>query len=78
MSLIKRPRKAAFHSHHNMDFTAPVLTRTDANINFNWGTGFPTSGVDPDTFSVRWTGKVQAQKTERYTFYTRTDDGVRL
>ena len=36
------------------------------------------NGVGPDTFSVRWDGEVVAQKSERYTFYSRTDDGVRL
>jgi hypothetical protein len=63
---------------NNSDFTAPVLTRTDSNINFNWGTGSPAAGIDPDTFSVRWTGKITAPTTGRYTFYSTTDDGVRL
>ncbi len=63
---------------NNSDFTAPVLTRTDSNVNFNWGTGSPAAGIDPDTFSVRWTGKITVPTTGRYTFYTTTDDGVRL
>ncbi|CAH1201555.1 hypothetical protein PAECIP111893_01653 [Paenibacillus plantiphilus] len=63
---------------NNMDFTSPMAERTDANINFNWGTGSPASGVDPDTFSVRWKGLIKPQYTETYTFYTNTDDGVRL
>ena len=64
--------------YSNMDFTGTSMTRTDAAVNFNWGTGGPSSTIGTDTFSVRWTGRVQAEKTERYTFYTRTDDGVRL
>jgi uncharacterized delta-60 repeat protein len=63
---------------NNMDFTAPVLTRNDSNINFNWGTGSPDPRIDPDTFSVIWSGAIQAPTTGRYTFYTTTDDGVRL
>ncbi len=63
---------------NNMDFTAPVATRNDPEINFNWGTGAPLAGMAPDTFSVRWTGKIQVPTTGRYTFYTTTDDGVRL
>src|SRR3954469_5378407 len=55
---------------NNMDFTAPVFSRTDAKIDFNWGTGSPASGMDADTFSVRWTGQIQAPTTGRYTFYT--------
>lgn len=63
---------------NNMDFTNPIALRTDNNINFNWGTGSPAPGVDPDTFSVRWNGLIKPQYTETYTFYTNTDDGVRL
>jgi hypothetical protein len=50
---------------------------------FNPPTG-PVSGkpvnasIDPDSFSVRWEGQVQAQYTQTYTFITRGDDGVRL
>lgn len=61
-----------------INFTQRKLTRTDATINFDWGTGSPNAAIGPDTFSVRWTGQVQPQFSETYTFYTRTDDGVRL
>jgi hypothetical protein len=57
---------------------APVLTRTDPVVDFQWVTGIPGSGVNPDQFSVRWTGQVQPQCTEAYTFYVLSDDGVRL
>ena len=36
------------------------------------------SQIAPDTFSVRWTGQVQAQFSETYIFFTESDDGVRL
>jgi fibronectin type 3 domain-containing protein len=55
-----------------------VLTRTDATVNFNWGGGSPDPSVPADHFSARWTGQVQAQFSETYTFYTESDDGVRL
>jgi hypothetical protein len=64
--------------YNNIDFTNLRLTRTDPTVNFNWGTGSPAGGIQGDTFSVRWTGEVQPQFTETYTFYTVTDDGVRL
>lgn len=54
------------------------LTRTDATVNFDWGNGSPHASVDVDTFSVRWSGQVQAQFSEAYTFHTVSDDGVRL
>ena len=55
-----------------------ALTRIDPTINFNWGQNSPGPSVSRNSFSVRWTGFVQPQFTETYTFYTKTDDGVRL
>ena len=63
---------------NNTDFTAWKLNRTDATVNFNWGSGSPASGIAGDTFSVRWTGEVQPQYNETYTFHLLHDDGVRL
>ncbi len=62
----------------NYNYTNLKETRTDASINFDWGTGSPTSSIGADGFSARWTGQLEAQYTERYTFYTNTDDGVQL
>lgn len=56
----------------------PTLVRTDAVVNFDWGTGSPDPTISTDYFTVRWTGMVQPQFSETYTFYTRTDDGARL
>jgi hypothetical protein len=65
--------------YKGMNFENRVLTRTDLQINFNWGDpGGPDPVVGNDNFSVRWTGEVEAAFTETYTFYPRTDDGVRL
>jgi len=61
------------------DFENFILTRTDPQINFNWGDpGSPDPTVSEDNFSVRWIGEVEAAYTETYTFYPKTDDGVRL
>ncbi|WP_225225866.1 PA14 domain-containing protein, partial [Komarekiella delphini-convector] len=64
--------------YDNKDFTNLKLTRTDAAVNFDWGSGSPAASVGADTFSVRWTGQVEAKYSETYTFYTTADDGVRL
>ncbi|HUW83262.1 MAG TPA: Calx-beta domain-containing protein, partial [Phycisphaerae bacterium] len=64
--------------YDNIDFTALTLTRVDATVNFNWGSGSPDPSMGADTFSIRWTGQVQPLYSETYTFYTNTDDGVRL
>jgi hypothetical protein len=64
--------------YDNIDFTNLAVTRTDATVDFNWGSGSPHTSMGVDTFSVRWTGKVQPQYSGTYTFFTSTDDGVRL
>ena len=61
-----------------LDFTGKTVNRTDSQINFNWDNKSPVSLIAPTTFSVRWTGKIKAAKTERYTFHVNSDDGVRL
>jgi len=63
----------------SLAFRTLVLTRTDPQINFNWGDpGSPDESVKVDDFSAKWTGEVEAAFTETYTFYTNTDDGVKL
>lgn len=57
---------------------SPTLTRTDAVVDFTWGQGSPHASLPIDNFSVRWTGRVQPQFSETYTFYTLNDDGTRL
>jgi len=54
-----------------------ALKRVDAQVNFDWG-GAPADGLPEDQFSVRWSGTVQSPATGRFTFYTESDDGVRL
>jgi len=60
------------------EFTQLRLTRTDAIVDFSWGTGSPHATVGADTFSVRWTGQIIPRYSEIYTFHTVSDDGVRL
>lgn len=48
----------------------PVMTRTDPLVFFYWFAGkdgWP-EGVDPQSFSCRWTGHVEAPTTENYRF----------
>ena len=63
---------------NNANFTGTTKTRLDSTINFSWGTGAPITGIAGNSFSVRWTGFVQPQYSQTYTFRTNTDDGVRL
>ncbi len=62
----------------NTNFTNLKLTRTDAQLNFDWGTGSPDASVGADTFSVRWSGQLLVPETGSYTFSTLNSDGARL
>ncbi len=64
--------------YNGTSFNTLVTSRTDASVNFDWGSGAPASGVGSDQFSVRWSGQVQPRYSGSYTFYTWSDDGVRL
>lgn len=59
-------------------FTARKLTRTDATVNFQWGSGSPDAALTSDTFSGRWSGWVQIPESGTWTFHVTADDGVRL
>ena len=60
------------------DFGKLVLTRIDPQIDFPWAGAEADPAVGASNFSIRWTGDVCAQFNETYTFYTITDDGIRL
>ena len=61
------------------DFSGPpLLTRTDAAINFDWDYRSPAPGIPQENFCVRWTGVLRAPQTGTYTFEITTDDGMRV
>lgn len=64
--------------YNHLNFRGNFLTRVDLNLDFNWDQGSPSPLIAPDTFSVRWTGFVVPAYSENYTFYTNSDDGVRV
>ena len=57
---------------------SPVLTRTDATVDFDWNDDSPAPQVNSNFFSARWTGQVKAPVSGSYTFTVTSDDGVRL
>ena len=63
---------------NGMTLTGTPVTRVDPNINFDWDTGSPAAGIGTNNFSARWTGKVTPKVTGTHTFYTQSDDGIRL
>jgi hypothetical protein len=53
--------------------------RDDGPVSFDWSNTGPVGVFNFDTdYSVRWTGSVLPPVTGTYTFYTTSDDGVRL
>jgi hypothetical protein len=62
----------------NSDFTGLKFTRRDGTIDFNWGTGSPDSRIGRDTFSVRWTGQMQAVEAGAYFLRSLSDDAIRV
>ncbi len=56
----------------------PVLERVDDRIGFDWGSGSPDPRLDPDRFSVRWTGRLVPASGGPCRLSVTSDDGVRL
>ena len=70
-------------TYSNIDLSTPVCTGViDSQVFFN-GAGQPAippscPSLTGTNFNVRWTGLLQPPYSDTYTFYTMTDDGVRL
>ncbi|MHC4356847.1 MAG: PA14 domain-containing protein, partial [Planctomycetota bacterium] len=62
----------------------PVLTRVDPQIDFDWGGGdvpgenSPDAGIAVDEFSARWSGELEVDITDAYTFSIGANNGFRL
>lgn len=64
--------------YDNSNFTGLKFKRRDGTIDFNWGTGSPDSRIQRDTFSVRWTGQMQAIEGGSYFLRSLSDDAIRV
>ncbi len=64
--------------YNNTNFTNLANEQLDPTVNFNYGTGSPASNMEGNTFSIRWEGSIKVPREGAYTFYTNSDDGVRL
>jgi hypothetical protein len=67
-----------YHGTSGNPWRELILERIDPTVNFNWGTASPDASINADGFTVRWTGMITVPNSATYTFYTQTDDGVRL
>ncbi len=66
-----------YYATNNLTGT-PFTTRVDASVNFNVSSGSPVNGLPADNFSIRWDGYIYIPVAGSYTFYERSDDGMRL
>lgn len=55
-----------------------IVTRKDSKIDFNWKSESPAAGIDSNSFSIRWQGKIKPVYSDQYTFSVSSDDGVRV
>ncbi len=62
----------------DMGFTSRKIKKVDAKIDYDWIFGSPDPLIQPDTFSVRWTGQVKVDNNETYSFCVTSDDGFKL
>ncbi|MCM3905751.1 MAG: glycoside hydrolase family 3 C-terminal domain-containing protein [Pyrinomonadaceae bacterium] len=56
----------------------PALVRTDAEVNFDWGSLNPAAEVVADNFSIRWTGKLTPPESGKYLLGTAGNGGLRV
>jgi phage tail-like protein len=65
--------------YDGINFDRLMQVRIDPVVDFDWKSHSPIPETMPiDVFSVRWSGQVQPEHSEIYTFHTLSDDGVRL
>jgi hypothetical protein len=70
---------------NNTDLSGqPVLTRVDPEIDFSWGNAdvpgenSPDASINVDDFSARWSGELEVDITDTYTFNITANNGFRL
>jgi len=68
-----------FAEYYNNEYLigSPAFTRQEGNLQLNWGTNAPGSGVNADNWSARFAADPYFQDGT-YRFYILADDGVKL
>lgn len=74
----KKGLKGSYFSNSNLNGTA-VVERQDEQLNFKWTLYSPNpEKLQPDNYSVRWTGQLEAPDSGKYKLGLRGNDGFRL
>lgn len=69
---------AAIGGGGQKDFTGVHISRVEPNMNLDWGNGSPGPQIGSDTFTARFSGRVEAPATGNYVFGLDRDNGARL
>ena len=69
---------ATYSNSANFNPANLLTNRTDAAVDFNWGTNTSPPITNNGNYSVRWTGQIQPQYSEQYYFDVYSADGVKL
>ncbi|MDW3649593.1 MAG: PQQ-dependent sugar dehydrogenase [Bacteroidia bacterium] len=55
-----------------------VFNQVDSEIDFYWANCPPDPRLSSTNFSIKWSGEIEVPVSGTYTFFSNTDDGVRL
>jgi len=58
------------------DYSNPILTRRDSQINFDFGSASPAPGLPATNYCIEWDGQIKFKYGETYTITAEHDDGV--
>lgn len=58
------------------DYSNPILTRRDSQINFDFGSASPAPGLPLTKYCIEWDGQIKFKYSENYTITAEHDDSV--
>lgn len=58
------------------DYSNPILTRRDAQINFDFASASPAPGLPATNYCIEWDGQIKFKFSENHTLTCEHDDGV--
>jgi mono/diheme cytochrome c family protein len=75
----QRGLKAEYFKSRRFQPNERTIERLDAAVQFDFGVSSPDAAkLEPDQFSIRWTGSLLAPETGEYEFLIRTEHAARL
>jgi hypothetical protein len=64
--------------YRDVTLTSAAVTRTDSNLNFDWGSGGPEGLDRGDQWGAVWMANLHVEQPGKYQFFLTSDDGSRL